>query len=174
MKPASYPEIARSSGLNERYVKEWLGAMVIGGIVEYDELTDLYHLPAEHAAFVTRSAGADNMAVFFLYISVLGSVEDDIVACFYNGGGVPYDKFHRFHEVMVEDSGQSVLSSLFDHILPMAPGLHEKLEEGISVLDIGCGSGRAMNLLAEAYPQSSFTGLDLCEEPILRARMRPI
>jgi ubiquinone/menaquinone biosynthesis C-methylase UbiE len=170
MDPAPYTEIAKKASLNERYVKEWLGAMVTGHIVEYDEITGLYHLPEEHAAFVTREAGADNMAVFSQYISVLGTVEDEIVDCFYNGNGVPYEKFHRFHDVMAEDSGQSVLSSLFSHILPLVPGLEDKLEKGIHVLDIGCGSGRAMNMLAEAFPDSSFTGLDLCEEPVMKAR----
>lgn len=170
MPPAKVTEIARKTNLNERYVKEWLGAMVSGEVMEYDELTEQYFFPPEHAAFLTRNAGADNFGIFSQYIGVLGAVEDEIVNCFYNGGGVPYEKFHRFHDVMAEDSGQSVISSLFDHILPLAPGLHEKLEKGISVLDIGCGSGRAVNLLAETYPNSTFTGLDLCEEPVLKAR----
>lgn len=170
MKPSGHEEIARSTGLNQRYVKEWLGAMVTGGIVEYEELTNTYHLPAEHAVSLTRAAGADNVGIFSQYISVLGGVEDDIIRCFYEGGGVPYEKFNRFHEVMAEDSGQSVLSSLFDSILPLIPGLTGKLEQGISVLDIGCGSGKALNMLAEAFPGSSFTGIDLCEEPIIKAR----
>jgi 2-polyprenyl-3-methyl-5-hydroxy-6-metoxy-1,4-benzoquinol methylase len=170
MEPAEFENIAAKASLNPRYVKEWLGAMVTGGIVEYDEFSDTYHLPLEHAASLTRSAGADNIGVFSQYISVLGGVEDDIVKCFYEGGGVPYEKFHRFHDVMAEDSGQSVLSSIFDHILPLIPGISKKLEKGISVLDIGCGSGRAVNMLAEAFPESSFVGLDLCEEPVLQAR----
>jgi len=79
-------------------------------------------LPAEHAAYLTRAAAADNMAVFSQYIAVLGCVEDEIVECFFKGGGVPYEKFPRFHTVMEEDSGQSVLSSLESHILPSSPG----------------------------------------------------
>jgi 2-polyprenyl-3-methyl-5-hydroxy-6-metoxy-1,4-benzoquinol methylase len=170
MKPAGFEAIAAKANLHPRYVKEWLGAMVTGGIVEYDEFSDNYHLPAEHAASLTRSAGADNIGVFSQYISVLGSVEDDIIKCFYKGGGVPYEKYHRFHDVMAEDSALSVLSSIFDYILPLIPGISKKLEQGISVLDIGCGSGRAVNMLAEAFPKSNFLGLDLCEEPILKAR----
>ncbi len=170
LKPAGFETIAAKANLHPRYVKEWLGAMVTGGIVEYDELSNTYHLPSEHAASLTRSAGANNIGVFSQYISVLGGVEDDIIKCFYEGGGVPYEKFHRFHDVMAEDSGQSVLSSIFDHILPLVPGLSGKLELGISVLDIGCGSGRAVNMLAEAFPKSTFLGLDLCEDPVLKAR----
>ena len=110
--PATSDEIARHAGLNERYVREWLGAMVTGRVVEVDPESNRYSLAPEHAAFLTRAAGADNIAVFTQYISLLGSVEDEIVECFKNGGGVPYSKFPRFHAVMAEDSGQSVLSSL--------------------------------------------------------------
>jgi ubiquinone/menaquinone biosynthesis C-methylase UbiE len=127
-------------------------------------------LPAEHGAFLTRAAGADNMAVFAQYIAVMGCVEDDIVECFSKGGGVPYEKFPRFHEVMAEDSGQSVLSSLESHILPLVPGLTERLARGSRVLDVGCGRGRIMNRLAELYPQSRFVGMDLSRDAILVAR----
>lgn len=100
---ATSAEIAAKAGLNERYVREWLGAMVTGHIVDVDPATNRFSLPAEHAAFLTRAAGADNIGVFTQYISLLGSVEDDIVECFKKGGGVPYAKFPRFHEVMAED-----------------------------------------------------------------------
>jgi 2-polyprenyl-3-methyl-5-hydroxy-6-metoxy-1,4-benzoquinol methylase len=83
---------------------------------------------------------------------------------------VPYEKFLRFHAVMAEDSGQSVLSALESHVLPLVPGLCEKLELGVRVLDIGCGSGRILNRLAEMYPKSSFAGIDLSTEAINTAR----
>ncbi len=167
--PSTSDEIARRSGLNERYVREWLGAMVTGRVVEVDPDSNRFSLPAEHAAFVTRAAGADNLAVFAQYVSLLGSVEDDIVDCFKNGGGVPYAKFPRFHDVMAEDSGQSVLSSLESHIVPLVPGLAEQLAGGIKMLDVGCGRGRIMNRLAELYPKSRFTGIDLSSEAVLGA-----
>jgi ubiquinone/menaquinone biosynthesis C-methylase UbiE len=168
--PATSEEIATRARLNERYVREWLGAMVTGGVVDFDPASNRYSLPAEHAAFLTRAAAADNMAVFGQYIAVMGCVEDDIVACFKKGGGVPYEKFPRFHEVMAEDSGQSVLSSLESHILPLAPGLTERLARGIRVLDAGCGRGRILTRLAELYPRSRFVGMDLSREAIAYAR----
>jgi 2-polyprenyl-3-methyl-5-hydroxy-6-metoxy-1,4-benzoquinol methylase len=108
--------------------------------------------------------------VFAQYVSVLGSVEDDIVDCFRNGGGVPYSRFPRFHAVMAEDSGQSVLSSLESHIVPLVPALADRLSEGIDVLDVGCGAGRIMNRLAALYPNSCFTGIDLSDEAVTTAR----
>ena len=168
--PSTSDAIAEKAGLNERYVREWLGAMVTGGVIEVEPSTGKYRLPAEHAAHLTRAAAADNMAVFSQYIAVMGGVEDEIVECFFRGGGVPYEKFPRFHAVMAEDSGQSVLSSLESHILPLIPGLTDRLTTGIRVLDAGCGSGRIMNRLAELYPISHFTGIDLSPEAIGKAR----
>lgn len=164
--PATIEEIGKRAGMHQRYVAEWLGAMVTAGVVEVDPTSTHYVLPAEHAAFLTRAAAADNMAVFAQYIAVMGGVEDEIVECFQKGGGVPYEKFPRFHAVMAEDSGQSVLSSLESHVLPLVPGLTDQLARGIHVLDVGCGSGRIMNRLAGLYPNSRFSGIDLSSEAI--------
>ena len=151
-------------------MREWLGAMVTAGVIEVDATSTRYLLPAEHAAFLTRSAGADNIGVFAQYIAVMGGVEDQIVECFKKGGGIPYAEFPRFHAVMAEDSGQSVLSSLESHILPLVPGLTEQLAKGVRILDVGCGSGRIMNRLAELYPNSRFIGMDLSPEAVGSAR----
>jgi 2-polyprenyl-3-methyl-5-hydroxy-6-metoxy-1,4-benzoquinol methylase len=163
-------QIASAANLNERYVREWLNAMVVGRIVEYDPENETYYLPQEHAAFLTRAASPDNIAVTTQFIPLMGSVEDGIVESFKHGGGLPYSAFPHFHEVMAEDSGQTVVAALTDHILPLMPGLSERLEEGIDVLDVGCGSGRAINLLARTFPNSRFVGYDFSEEAIARAR----
>lgn len=168
--PATPDEIARTAGLQERYVREWLGAMTVGGIVEHEPDAGTYHLPPEHAAFLTRAASPGNVAVFMQYIGLLGAVEDDVVRCFREGGGVPYERYGRFHEVMAEDSGETVLPALTSDILPLVPGLTERLSQGIRVLDVGCGRGRAINLMARAFPQSRFVGYDLSPEAIAYAR----
>ncbi len=168
--PMTSGELAARAGLNERYVREWLGAMVTSRVVEVEPSTGRFSLPPEHAAFLTRAAAADNLAIFTQYIPLLGSVEDEIVECFHRGGGVPYEKFPRFHEVMAEDSGQSVLSSLESHILPLVPGLSDRLASGIELLDVGCGRGRIIVRLAELFPHSRFVGLDLSSEAIADAR----
>ncbi len=171
MPPADSAGIAARAGLNERYVREWLGAMVTSGVVEHDPDAGTYHLPAEHAAWLTRAAAPNTLSVFAQYIPLLGSVEDDILACFRDGGGVPYARFGRFHEVMAEDSGQSVLPALNESILPLVPGLVQRLETGIRVLDAGCGRGRALLQLAETFPASRFIGYDLSREALDHARM---
>jgi 2-polyprenyl-3-methyl-5-hydroxy-6-metoxy-1,4-benzoquinol methylase len=144
--------------------------MVTGRIVDYDPDDGTYRLPPEHAASLTRSATPDNVAMFMQYIPLLGSVEDGVVASFRNGGGVPYAAFPRFQQVMAEDSGQTVAAALVDTILPLVPGLVESLHSGIDVLDVGCGRGRALNLMAQAFPNSRFIGYDFSEEGVDAAR----
>ena len=168
--PATSGQIAEAVGLHERYVREWLSAMVVGRIVDYEPATKTYHLPAEHAAFLTRAAGADNLAFYSQYIGLFGTVEDKIVDCFFKGGGLPYTAFGRFHEIMAEDSGMNVVEPLLDTILPLAPGLTEKLHQGIEVIDVGCGRGGALMRLARAFPHSHFHGFDFSEEAITTAQ----
>ncbi len=167
---ATSEEIARRAELNERYVRECLGALVTGRVVEYDRRARTYRLPPEHAAFLTRAASPNNMAAFMQYVAVMGAVEDQIIDCFRKGGGVPYSEFKRFHELMAEDSGQTVLPVLLEGVLPLVPGLTDALAKGIDVLDLGCGSGRALNLMARTYPESRFRGVDFSQEAIGRAR----
>jgi 2-polyprenyl-3-methyl-5-hydroxy-6-metoxy-1,4-benzoquinol methylase len=166
---ATSGQLASEAGLNERYVREWLAAMTVSGIVLYDPIEGSYRLPTEHAAFLTRAATPDNVAVLMQYVAVLASVENDIVDCFRDGGGVPYERFHRFHEVMAEDSGQAVDAALVEAVVPLVDGLRDRLTAGIDVLDVGCGSGRALQRLAREFPRSRFVGYDLCDEAIERA-----
>lgn len=164
MAHSSSDQIATAAGLDERYVREWLGAMVTAAVVKYDPSGRTYQLPDEHAAFLTRDAAPDNVAAFLQYVPLLGSVEDQIIECFRSGGGAPYAQFPRFQEVMAEDSGQTVVPVILDLILPLVPDLPDALRRGIDVLDVGCGSGRALNIMAAEYPASRFTGFDLSEE----------
>jgi 2-polyprenyl-3-methyl-5-hydroxy-6-metoxy-1,4-benzoquinol methylase len=170
MPPSSSAEIAKAAGLQERYVREWLGAMVTGRIVEYDADNADYHLPAEHAAFLSRSASPNNLASTMQFIPLLGAVEKQIIECFRKGGGVPYSEYPRFHEVMAEESNQTVVSALIESILPLADGTIAGLQSGIEVLDIGCGAGQALNLMAKAFPESRFTGYDFSTEAIARGQ----
>ncbi|MBS9402241.1 methyltransferase domain-containing protein [Halomonas sp. TRM85114] len=169
--PRDSQALATAAGLDERYVREWLGGMVVGGVIDTDPEAGTYWLPKSHAELLT-DRGEANLAVYAQFVSLLGSVEDDVVRCFREGGGVPYSRYPRFQEVMASDSGQTVLPALFDAILPLAPGLIQRLEGGIRVLDCACGRGRALLLMAERFPASRFVGYDLSEEAIGWARAK--
>jgi SAM-dependent methyltransferase len=163
-------ELAKQAGLAERYVREWLCAMTAAGVVEHDPARDAFRLPVEHAAVLTRAARPHNLAALFQWIPLLASVEDEIVSCFERGGGVPAASYGRFHAVMAEQSDQTVVAWLLERILPLAPGLAEGLARGADVLDVGCGSGRALARLASAFPGSRFSGIDVSPRAIESAR----
>jgi len=167
--PSTSEQIAAAAGLNERYVREWLGAMVMGRIMEYDPAARAYWLPREHAAALTRAAGPDNLAEFAQYVSLLGQVETAIVDVFRKGGGVNYAAFEGFHELMAESSRTTLEATLLTRTLPRVPGLVERLDAGIDVLDVGCGEGVASRMMAQQFPRSRFVGLDFASEAIAAA-----
>jgi 2-polyprenyl-3-methyl-5-hydroxy-6-metoxy-1,4-benzoquinol methylase len=164
--PATSTQIADAAGLNERYVREWLGAVVTSRVVDYDAASQTYSLPRHRAAVLTRAAGPDNLSRFAQSIPVFGEVESKIIDCFRTGGGLSYSEYPRFHRVMAEQSGEVFDASLVDGILPMAEGLPERLRDGVDVADIACGSGHAINVMARAFPASRFTGIDFSDESL--------
>ena len=165
--PASTSDaIASAAGLNERYVREWLGAMVTGRIVEYEPSNGRYQLPPEHAASLTRASGPENVAELAQIVALLGNVEQSIVDVFRRGGGVGYEAFERFHELMAESSRTTLEATLFERTLPIVPGLVERLEAGLDVADVGCGRGVAIRMLARRFPTSRFVGLDIAADAI--------
>ncbi|MBW0013488.1 class I SAM-dependent methyltransferase [Mycobacterium sp.] len=164
--PATSTQIAEAAGLNERYVREWLAGMTTGRVVDYEPDTATYSLPAHRAGVLTRAAGPDNLALVALFIPQLGEVEQKIIGCFRAGGGLQYSEFPRFHRLMAEQSGAVFDAALVDVVLPLVDGLVERLRSGIDVADFGCGSGHAINVMAQAFPASRFTGIDFSEEAI--------
>lgn len=170
MSAATSAQLAEAAGLNERYVREVLGGLTTGKIINYAPETGTYSLPPEHAALLTRAAGPDNLARLAQYLAIFGEVEQQIIECVRKGGGLGYEKFPRFHKIMAEESAAVLDAALLEVILPLVPGLAERLAAGIDVADIGCGSGHAVNLMAAANPASRFTGYDFSPEPLAVAR----
>ena len=158
--PSSSAQIADAAGLDERYVREWLAGTVTGRLVDYDPASRTYHLPPEHAASLTRAAGGGNLAVLMPFIAQYGTIEQRLIECFRHGGGVPYDAAPQLQHLQAELSNPLYQGLLVDTMLPLVTGLTERLLSGAEVLDIGCGRGRALNLMAQAFPASRFTGYD--------------
>ena len=170
LRSATSSQIADAAGLNERYVREWLGGVVAARVVEYDPTALTYSLPPHRAAVLTRAAGPDNLARVAQFIPLLAEVEQKIIGCFQDGGGLSYSEYPRFHTLMAEQSGAGFDAGLVDVVLPLAGGLPERLRAGADVADIGCGSGHAINVMAAAFPASRFTGIDFSEEGLAVAR----
>lgn len=153
---ATSVELAERAGLDERYVREWVGAMVTGGILEF--AGDQVLLPPEHAELLT-GARASNVAPAAASLVALGTTLPQVQQCFTAGGGVPIAEY-----VGGAEFGQTLRhvydEKLVDGFLDLAPGLIDRLRAGASVLDVGCGTGHAINVMAGAFPHSRFVGLD--------------
>jgi SAM-dependent methyltransferase len=161
---------AARAGLHERYVREWLGAVAAAGIVDYDAATGTYTLPPEHAACLSGD-GELNVAPLSRICGLLARYIDPVAGAFRHGGGVPYAAYRpEFTDVMDGLNRPTFDAALVDGIVPLAAGLADRLAAGTRVADIGCGTGHSTNVLARAFPRSSFTGYDLAEDAIERAR----
>lgn len=167
--PGTSAEIAERAGLQERYVREWLGAMTTGGIADYDPATQVFTLPPEHAVCLTGGSSR-NLAPTAQYLAMLSKHVPAIVGAFRQGGGIPYTDFRPdFTEAMDASWRRLYDGLLIKGFLPLAKGLPERLESGIQAADIGCGTGHAVNLMAREYPRSTFVGYDLGVDAIERA-----
>ncbi len=175
-RPVTIPEIASASGLKDRYLREWLGIMVMGNIIELIhplDGEDTYFLPPEHASFLTRNSGSNNLGVYTQEIPLLTSCAmESVNACFQTGDGISFSQYPAFQEFMAELSNAKHKEVLIQHFLPSIDKgeLVGRLTHGIRVCDLGCGQGVAMNLMAGTFLKSTFTGIDNHREAIKIAR----
>ncbi|HEV3310975.1 MAG TPA: class I SAM-dependent methyltransferase [Chloroflexota bacterium] len=164
--PATCDQLAERAHLTERYVREWLGAMVTGGIMVFRPDDATYELPLEQRRFLSGDA-ASNAAPQSQLFPLLGRILPEVVTAFREGGGVPYERFRpEFTWVMDENWRRIYDSQLIDGFLPLAAELPVSLEAGIRVADFGCGTGHALNVMAREYPTSRFVGYDISDEAI--------
>jgi len=164
--PATSSELAERAQLNERYVREWLGAMTTGGVFSYDANTMTYELPAEHAVWLTGHT-AGNAAPMSQILNHFGTLLPRLIECFRRGGGIPYSEFRPEFTDRMDDVWRRIYDEkLIDGFIAPVPRLRERLEAGIMAADVGCGTGHAVNLLAHAYPASRFVGYDIAPDAI--------
>ena len=171
---ATSPELAARTGLQERYLREWLAGMAATGYLNYEPGTGRYALPAEHAPVLAEEAGRFFLgSAFFSYSTNYGQTFHRLLEAFREGGGVPQDLFG--------EEGVEAIDRLsapwFEHLLvpewlPAMPDVLAKLQAGAAVADVGCGRGRAVINLARAFPACSIVGYDIYPPAVAAARSR--
>jgi SAM-dependent methyltransferase len=168
--PATSAELAHRAGLQERYVREWLGAMATAGVVEYDADSQRFWLPREHAVCLTGDS-PQNLSGLALLTTILSDHVAGVTDAFRHGGGVPYDAFAPdIHDALDALWGPIYSQLLVPEYLPLVPGLSNLLTTAARVADVACGTGRALVALASAFPASTFVGYDLDGVALDRAR----
>src|SRR5947209_759248 len=168
--PLSSEEVAKRSGTNERYVREWLINQAAGGYIEYDKNTGKYTLPDEEAVALTDETSPFNVAGGFELINALLKSGERVKEDFLTGEGMTWGEHHHsLFEGTERFFRPSYRGNLLSAWLPAITGITAKLEKGIAVADVGAGHGASTLIMAESYPNSRFTGLDNHKPSIERA-----
>ena len=173
--PATSTGLADRAGLQERYVREWLGAMVTGGFFRYDPVTREYALPAEHAHFLT-GPGAANAGPMAAMLQAFAGALPELEQCLRTGGGLAPGAFAPHFAAAGAEPGDTWRRVYDEHLvggfLGAVPGLPARLAAGAAVLDLGCGTGHAVTVAARAFPASRFLGVDIDEHAVTTAQSR--
>ncbi|MBF4767445.1 class I SAM-dependent methyltransferase [Nocardioides agariphilus] len=168
---ATIDALAERSGVARRYVQEWLSAQAANGYVSYDAASEAFTLSPEAAAVLSEEASPANLTAGFELIAGVWASVDKLANAYTTGDGLAWHEHDsrvftsvaRFYATMYR-------ASLLTEWFPAVPGLIARLEAGIRVLDVGCGLGVPTILLAEAFPNSTFVGVDYHDESIRQAK----
>ena len=168
--PCTSDDLAARTGLNQRYVLEWLRAMVASEYVEYDPESDRYRMEPEQA-HVLASEDSPMFVGGAFHITLPSLLNTQrVMDAFRRGGGVPYDELGSDVSCAMERFFRPGYKHQLNSVwLPAVPGLVDRLTRGIDVLDVGCGRGQSTVTMAEAWPASRFVGLDYHSESIAGA-----
>jgi hypothetical protein len=157
--PATSTEFASRTKLNERYLREWLGGMATAGYLNYDGRTKRFSLPAEHASVLAQENGPFFVGGMYQMLPALTGIFEQVLTAFRNGGGVSQSQYNE----MMWEGLERFTSTWFENLLlqewiPVMPDVKAHLERGCDVADVGCGRGRALIKLVQAFPRSRYVG----------------
>jgi 2-polyprenyl-3-methyl-5-hydroxy-6-metoxy-1,4-benzoquinol methylase len=171
--PLTSQELARRTGTNERYVREWLNNQAAGGYVEYDAASDKYSLSEEQALCLADPNGPVDLPGAYNIVEDLFHVRERAIENFRSGRGMEWGEHHSCLFSGTERFFRAGYNAnLLSSWLPALDGVVEKLEAGARVADVGCGHGSSTILMAKAFPSSEFVGIDYHDKSIETARAR--
>jgi SAM-dependent methyltransferase len=171
--PSTSAELAQRTGTNERYVREWLGNQASGGYVEFDAATDRYFMTEEQALCLANPNGPVDLPGAYMIVQDLFQVRPRAVDNFRTGKGMEWGEHHSCLFCGTERFFRAGYNAhLLTSWLPSLDGAVEKLERGARVADVGCGYGASTILMARAYPDSEFVGIDYHGPSIATANER--
>jgi 2-polyprenyl-3-methyl-5-hydroxy-6-metoxy-1,4-benzoquinol methylase len=168
--PLTPEHVVRLTGLQFRYVEEWLNGMVCAGYLEHGPSAGTYCLPDEHA-FLLASEGTDHfMGGLFCMVPVLLRIAPRVAAAFESGGGVPFEDYGADGVEALDLVNRGQYEKRFvAQWLKALPSVVRSLEAGGCALDVGCGAGRVVLALAQAFPRATVVGVDPDRESIRQA-----
>lgn len=169
--PISSVELAAKLKLNERYVREWLRAMVAAEYIDYDPNTSKYVMSEEQAFVLANEDSPMFVGGAFHFTTPSISNVPKIMDAFRKGGGIPYSEIgNEIPHAIERFFRPGYLNFLAKDWLGTVPGLVPRLEKGAAIADVGCGRGQSSVAMAKAYPKSTILGIDYHEPSIASAR----
>ena len=170
--PATAAELAgRTGGLHERYVREWALAQAANGYIGFDPATDRFDISPEQAMIFVNPDSPVYLAGAFELIAAMIEAEPKVEACFRHGTGVRWgDHAGCLFCATGAFFRPGYVNNIVQAWIPALRGVEAKLRSGAKVADVGCGVGFSTLLMAEAYPESAFTGYDFHAPSIEEAR----
>ncbi|HKZ59434.1 MAG TPA: methyltransferase domain-containing protein [Candidatus Thermoplasmatota archaeon] len=168
--PQTSAELAACLGLSERYVREWASCLSTAGYLSYDPSKGRFALPPEHAPVLAQEGGPAFFGGIFQQTGALLTLYEPLLKAFKDGKGIPpslYGEDIWKGELRSNDMWHENL--LVQTWIPLMPDLKARLEAGARVADIGCGSGKALVRMAQAFPKSSYVGYDIDPGSVARA-----
>ena len=171
--PLTASELGAKTNTHERYIREWLANQAAGGYVEYDAASEKFSLTPEQALCLADANGPADIPGAYQIVRDLFHVRDRALENFRSGKGMEWGEHHAclFHGTE-RFFRASYNSSLLNAWLPALDGVTAKLRRGARVADVGCGHGASTIMMAKAYPQSTFIGIDYHAGSIDTARQR--
>ena len=166
-------ELAERTGTAERYVREWLNAQAASGYVEYDAASRRYALTPEQAAILADRPGPAFVGGGFQVALGAAAGLERIQEAFLTGAGMGWHEHsHDVFEGCERFFEPGYRANIIDAWIPALEDVHERLEAGGSVADLGCGHGVSSIVIAEGYPAAEVIGFDYHDESIAQARRR--
>lgn len=164
-------ELAERTGTSERYLREWLANQAAGGYIEYDGDSDKYYLSEEQALCLANPNGPMDVPGGYSIVEDLFHVKERAVQNFRSGAGMEWGEHHPCLFRATERFFRAGYNaSLLSDWLPALDGVVDKLQGGGRVADVGCGHGVTTILMAQAFPNSEFVGIDYHDASIETAR----
>lgn len=168
--PLSSEDLARRSGADERYLREWLAAQAAAGYVEYDPATNRYSMtPEQEMVFAVEGSPVFVPGAFEILASMFRD-EPKITEIIKTGRGFGW---HEHDQCLFRGTERffrpGYAAHLIDEWIPALDGMRDKLARGANVADVGCGCGSSTILMAKAFPNSRFVGFDYHQGSLDRA-----
>lgn len=173
--PLTVSELANRTAASERYLREWLSAQAAIGYVTYDATSERFQLTPEQTAVFADPNSPVLMTGGFESVAAVYHDVDPLADAFRSGAGRAWgDNCNCLFCGVERFFRPNYAGNLVDAWLPALNGITDKLKQGAMVADVGCGHGASTILMAQAFPNSQFTGYDFHAPSIETARQRAI